>query len=94
MKITVRRTITIEWDGSPEDYIRLADTLSREYTGSGLDSLDCGDATGIISDLPIDWDEIIRNEKGDRLIRSFEDDSFEYDLPREETNILLTEKDL
>lgn len=81
MKITVRRTITIDWDGTPEDYIRLADAISRENLGHGLDSLDCGDATGVFADpnLMIDWDDTIRDGHGQTLSRSYADENFEYD---------------
>lgn len=94
MKTTIRRTITIQWDGTPQEYIALATKLSVERTGYALDSLDCGDATGFFADMTDDIDDTIWWTRPDGTLlglrREYADENYEYDLPHEETNVTLT----
>jgi len=48
MRVEVKKTYTITWDGDNPSYIRCAYDIQKRRTGDGLDSLDLGDATGAI----------------------------------------------
>lgn len=89
MKIIVNRTYTIEFDGTMEQYIDLAECIVDD----GLDSHDCGDATGAyIDQANRDWTTpgmAVFNDAPTRpwlgqagsntAIVTFEDDSFIYE---------------
>jgi hypothetical protein len=49
--ITVRRTYTIEVEGTIDDFVQLMDSESTLYLGHQLDSLDAGDAIGAVLEL-------------------------------------------
>lgn len=102
MKVAAQKVYTITWDGTPRDYIRAANDLSLKRTGEGLDSLDCGDATGAIlqwADAPdsgggTEHDTCFLTFEGNMLAVSWDWDIFEYDLPSDETNISIKPEEL
>lgn len=48
IKGIARRSVTVETDMSPEDFISFMDDLSARHLFIGLDSLDMGDAMGAV----------------------------------------------
>lgn len=89
MKVQVQRTYTITWDGDNIGYIRCADDLNKRRTGSGLDSIDLGDATGAIlewaqapdSDGGTEHDSCFLTFEGHMLGVSWEWELFTYPEP-------------
>ena len=71
-EITVARTITIKVTGTLEGYVALADAIEP------LDSLDGGDATGLIAALVCrsETGEFTHTHEGTTVTASFEDDGF------------------
>ena len=80
MKIIVNRTYTIEFDGTLKQYIELAEQIVDD----GLDSHDCGDATGAYVDQANrDWSHpgiaVFNAPQRVMAIVTFEDDLFIYE---------------
>lgn len=92
MKVQVRKAFSITWDGTPAQYIAMADDLMRRRVNQGLDSWDLGDATGAIlawadspatvdqigGDLGTEHDSCFFTYEGNMLGVSWEWELFEY----------------
>lgn len=99
IQVKVTRQFTINFDGSAEDYIRLANAL----TDQGLDSLDLGDATGAliddaslnsgINDYKATWHSFVTGKTQICTVR-YIDEIFRYTHPESNTGTMLTDNEL
>ena len=81
-KITIPQTITLSYDGTQSQFVHNCDRLAIAEFGQGLDSLDAGDATGLITqllELGHDEDDPIRFADGTTIYISRSTDLYKHE---------------